>query len=186
MKRMLLAGLLGGLVVFVWGAVSHMVLPIGTMGLSSLPNEDTVLEVLRTSVPEPGLYFFPGMDPSDNSKEAQEAFAAKYRTGPVGLLVYRTTGGEVLEPRLLVTELLTNILAALLAAWIVARSGGTYLQRALLVGSLGLFAWISISLSYWNWYGFPAAFVCAEGIDQVVGWFLGGLVIARLAGPRAV
>jgi len=181
MKRILLAGLLGGLVVFVWGAISHMLLPIGTMGLRSLPNEDAVLEVFRTSVPEAGLYFFPGMNPSDTSKEAQEAFAAKYRTGPAGLLVYRPIGGDVLSPRQLVTELLTNILGALLAAWVVARTRGTYLQRAVLVGSLGLFAWISISLSYWNWYGFPTAFICAEGIDQVVGWLLGGLVIAKLA-----
>ena len=68
-------------------------LPFGTMGLGTLPNEETVLEVLRTSVPEPGLYFFPGMDPLDTSQEAQEAYAAKYGSGPAGLLVYRPIGG---------------------------------------------------------------------------------------------
>jgi hypothetical protein len=74
MKRIALAALLGGLVVFIWGAFSHMVLPIGSMGLSALPNEEAVLTTLRTSVTEPGLYFFPWMDPSEKSQEKQDAW----------------------------------------------------------------------------------------------------------------
>src|SRR5689334_15512698 len=34
MLRILLAGIVGGIVVFIWGAVSHMVLQVGDMGLS--------------------------------------------------------------------------------------------------------------------------------------------------------
>ena len=36
MSRILIAGLVGGVIVFVWGAFSHMVLPIGEMGLSTM------------------------------------------------------------------------------------------------------------------------------------------------------
>lgn len=61
----------------------------------------------------------------------------------------------------------------------VIRIEGSLLRRA--VAGLGLFAWISISLSYWNWYAFPADFVVAEGIDQVAGWFLAGLAVAKTA-----
>ena len=39
--------------------------------------------------------------------------------------------------------------------------------------------------SYWNWYGFPTEFEIAEAVDQVVGWFLGGLVLAALVRPTA-
>jgi hypothetical protein len=53
----------------------------------------------------------------------------------------------------------------------------------MVVTLLGLFAWVSISFSYWNWWGFPAAFVAGEGIDQVVSAFLAGLVIARIVPP---
>ena len=31
--RIYIAGLIGGIVLFVWGAVSHMVLPVGEMGI---------------------------------------------------------------------------------------------------------------------------------------------------------
>ncbi|HXU11392.1 MAG TPA: hypothetical protein VN898_05460 [Candidatus Binatia bacterium] len=60
-----------------------------------------------------------------------------------------------------------------------------YWPRVLAVALLGVFAWLSLSVSYWNWYGFPASFILAEGIDQAVGWTLGGLAIARIVPPRA-
>src|SRR4029450_10089304 len=39
MKRMVLAGILAGVVVFVWSAVDHMVLAIGHWGVKTLPRE---------------------------------------------------------------------------------------------------------------------------------------------------
>ena len=178
MKRILLAGVLGGLAAFAWSAFSHMVLPLGEAGVRALPAEREVLESLRGSIPEAGLYLFPA--PSDPSPEAQAQWMERQRTGPAGLLVYRPVGGEFNFPRYLGIELLTNILAAALAAFLLARLAGSLLQRALIVAALGLFAWLSISLSYWNWYAFPTPFVLAEGVDQVAGWFLAGLVMARV------
>ena len=37
MKRIALAALLGGITLFAWGAVSHMVLKLGDAGLRSAP-----------------------------------------------------------------------------------------------------------------------------------------------------
>jgi len=50
----------------------------------------------------------------------------------------------------------------------------------LIVALLGLFAWLSITVSYWNWYRFPSAYAVAEAIDQVGGWLCGGLVLAAV------
>ena len=38
--RVVIAAVVGGVVIFGWGAVSHMVLPLGTMGLSVMPDEE--------------------------------------------------------------------------------------------------------------------------------------------------
>lgn len=186
MKRILLAGLLGGLAVFVWSFIAHMVLPLGEAGVRTLPNEAATLEGLRSTIPEPGMYLFPMMgNPSEASEAEQAKWMEAYRTGPAGVLVYRPLGGEFNFPKLLGAELLSTCLAALLAAFVLARLVGSYLQRALLVGIFGLFAWFSISVSYWNWYEFPTAFVLAEGIDQVIGWLVAGLVIAKIVpSPR--
>jgi hypothetical protein len=186
MKRILLAALLGGLAAFVWSSISHMVLPLGEAGVRTLPNEEAVLADLRGSLPEAGLYIFPLMgNPSEATAEEQARWAEKYRTGPAGILVYRPVGGEFNFPRLLSVELLTNILAALIAALLLARMAGSYLQRVLIVAALGLFAWFSISISYWNWYNFPTSFILAEGLDQFLGWLVAGLVIAKITpSPR--
>ena len=186
MKRILLAALLGGLAAFLWSFISHMALPLGEAGVRTLPNEEATLEGLRGSIPEAGLYLFPLMgNPSEATKEEQARWAEKYRTGPAGILIYRPLGAEFNFPRLLGVELLTNILAALIAALLLARMAGSYLQRVLMVAALGIFAWLSISISYWNWYDFPAAFILAEGLDQFLGWLVAGLVIAKITpGPR--
>jgi len=38
-KKVLVGGVVGGIVLFVWGAVSHMVLPLGEVGIKEMPNE---------------------------------------------------------------------------------------------------------------------------------------------------
>jgi len=182
LKKIVLAALVGGLVVFVWESVAHVALPLGEMGLSALPNEAPVLESLHTSLPEPGLYFFPS--PAGTSKEQQAAWVTKIQTGPSGLLVYRPQGGEAMSPRQLGSELLTDILAAALVAFVASLLAGPYARRVLAIALLGLFACVSILFSYWIWYGFPASFIAAETITQFVSWLLAGLVIAKLVpGP---
>ncbi len=38
-------------------------------------------------------------------------------------------------------------------------------------------------IPYWNWFGFPTDFIAAEAIDQVLGRFLAGLVLAAIVKP---
>jgi hypothetical protein len=64
MKKILIAGILGGIVAFLWSSFAHMVLPTGDMGVRSLPGEDAIVAAMKQSIHEPGLYFFPGMDMS--------------------------------------------------------------------------------------------------------------------------
>jgi hypothetical protein len=181
MKRTLLAALIGGIIAFAWSSITHMVLPTGMAGLKMLPQEEAVLGAMKGSIPESGLYFFPGMDPqARSSKEAQAAWEAKMRAGPHGLLLYHPEGAEPMPPRMLILEFLTDVAGALIAALILAQIAGGRVKGALIVMSLGLFGWLAISASYWIWYSFPGAFVMAEALDQVVGWFLAGLVMAGI------
>jgi hypothetical protein len=180
MKRIIVGAITGALILFVWGAFSHMVLLIGA-GFSPLPNEDAVIEKLKSSIPEDGLYFFPGIDLRGNSTSEQKAtWEAKYHTGPTGMLIYHPAGGEALSLKKLVTQFLSNLLAATIAAFLVSLMLALYWKRVLAISLLGVFAWLTISQIYWNWYGFPNSFFVAQGIDQAVGWFLSGLAIAKL------
>jgi hypothetical protein len=177
MKRILLAALLGGLAIFIWTAVAHMFLPIGGMGISTLPNEDIVLQSLADNIPAEGMYMFPGWDMSKAEPE-EEAWYEKHRNGPAGILIYKPKGGEAMPPSMLINEFITNFLAVLIMAFVAASLTGSYGRRVLLLTLFGFFAWFSISASYWIWYGFPAAAVIAEGIDIIVGALVASLVVA--------
>ncbi|MCI0665530.1 MAG: hypothetical protein L0220_31100 [Acidobacteria bacterium] len=180
MKKIVLAGFLGGIVVFIWSAISHMVLPIGGMGLKTIPNtEDAVLSAMKSNIQQPGLYIMPGYDMSRNPTEAEwAALQAKYEAGPTALLVYHPTGQKMMTPGQLISEALFNILCGIIAAFIISTTAASFISRGVMVMLMGLFAWLSISASHWNWYRFPGAFIIGEGLDQVIGWLLGGLLIA--------
>src|SRR5215469_17816680 len=60
--RILLAGVLGGIAMFVWTSIAHMALPLGEAGIAEIPNEPTVLTAMQGSMGEKaGLYIFPGL-----------------------------------------------------------------------------------------------------------------------------
>ena len=178
-KKLIIATLLGGVTMFIWGGFSHMVLFIGT-GFKPLPNEDKVIEVLKTNLPEQGLYFFPGKDFRNSTPEQDVVFESKFRNGPVGLVVYRPIGGSPFSPGKLITQLLSNLLSVFIAVIIVSVISAGYWKRVLIASLLGLLACAAVSSIYWNWYEFPTSFFIAQILDMLIGFFLAGLVICRV------
>jgi len=187
MNKTLLAGVLGGAVAFVWSAIAHMNPVTGHLGLSVLSEkEDAVIAALKSNVPQPGMYFFPGMDMTkEMSKEEQDAWAAKYKAGPTGLLLYHPGGEYPMSVKQLVIEFFSTVLCGLIAAHLLAATVGSFACRAGKAALLGVFTWLAISVSQWNWYGFPFNLIALDAIDQVIGWLLAGFVIAKLVKPPA-
>ena len=186
MKRVAIAAVLGGIAMFVWGAVSHMLTPLGEAGMQSMPaaGEPAVTGALSANVPGDGMYMFPGMDDrARNTDEGREEWTRRYATGPSGLLIYHAHGGPTMSGQLLGTELLTNILAVAVAAW-AATHARTFGRRLALVTAFALAAWLSIEASYWNCYGFPINYALAQLVDQVAGFFFAGLVVAKIVRPE--
>jgi len=178
-KNILVASILGGIVLFLWGAFSHMVLPLGEVGLQAMPNEEQVLSALSTNVQGAGLYFFPWG--SDETEADMKAWEEKYRSGPAGLLVYRPLGGEPMTPGMLLTELVTDIIAALLGSLLMMKaiSGlATFGARVFFCTLLGLFGSLLVNTQYWNWYGFPGDYTLAAILDDVIGFTLVGIVLS--------
>ena len=178
--RWLLAALAGAVVMFAWSALSHTALIRG-IGFTRLPHEDAVVAQLRASIDREGLYFFPGID-WDATPTADEtaAWKASFRAGN-GLLVYHPSSGDPVSPRKLGLQLLCDLLAAAVAAWLVSLLPAVLWKRALAVGAMGVFACLGVSALFWTWYGFGDAFFAAHCFDKIVGWALAGLAIAWVA-----
>jgi hypothetical protein len=179
--RILIAGIIGGILMFLWGGVSHTMLGVGEMGFKPVPNEAAVISNLKSNLSEPGMYFLPGMDMSRTiTPEEQAAWMAKYKEGPTAVIVYNPTGITPFSPQQIIIELLSNILSAMIVALMFSWLVPSFTKRVLFATLFGLGAWLSIDVSYWDWYRFPSAFVTGELIEQVVGWFIVGLVMALI------
>lgn len=187
MIRILLAAIVGGFLMFVWGTFSHKALPFQREAVQPIPNEAAVLSTLGGQLTAPGMYAFPWIDVSGNVPLAQQQeWNQKLSSGPSGLLIYRPNGGEVMSPRQLVTEFASNILAALFGALLLVQLPGRFGRRVLSMSAIGIAAWLSVSVSQWNLYGFSAPFLIGDLVDQLGGWLLAGIGMAMLIKPRRV
>jgi hypothetical protein len=95
--KILLAGILGGIAMFIWTSIAHMVLLLGEAGVREIPNESAVLSAMQSNIgDQTGLYIFPGLGVGKNASpqeknEAMKQIAAKAASGPSGLLMYDPT-----------------------------------------------------------------------------------------------
>ncbi|MFN0277400.1 MAG: hypothetical protein ACKVRN_02245 [Pyrinomonadaceae bacterium] len=183
--RLIIAAVLAGIVMFIWGAFSHMVLGIGSAGMKPMPNEAVVAPAMKTNISEPGVYVVPWMDDLHNATEEQQAaFAAKYKEGPTAFLIYHPTGEDLMSMKQFGVELGSNIAAALVVGMILLLGAVSFSRGVTIATLVGLAGWLSINVSYWNWYRFPTNFVTPELIDQTVGWLLSGFVLAFILRRR--
>jgi hypothetical protein len=185
MKRTLLAGLLGGLALFGWSFVAHLP-PIGTAGERAVSPEqgDVVLNAMTSAMPDRAIYVLPGLEAD------QHTWLAKFERGPAAVVAYNPHPADQVLPggpfvTWMLIEFVTALIDGLLGATLAARLAGTlgYWPRVFVVASVGLIATIDIDVSYWNWYAFPTSFLLAQFFDHVGGWFMAGLVMARMTGP---
>ncbi|CAM5616810.1 hypothetical protein [Rhodanobacter lindaniclasticus] len=62
--RVLVAGLIGGIVMFLWGVAAHMALGLGEVGLRLPVNENVALSGLQQGLgDQAGVYILPALDP---------------------------------------------------------------------------------------------------------------------------
>jgi hypothetical protein len=188
--RILLAGILGGIVMFVWNFVAHDLLPLGEMGVRLIPNEDAVTSALQTNLGDnSGFYVFPsgGLTPGATReqkgaamKKAEEQMAA----GAGGVLVYRPK--RIFNfPKRLVIQFATDVAEALLAVFLLAQTRITgFGGKVGFVLTAGILAAITTNVPYANWYGFPKTFTLAQMVMTVVGFLLVGIVAGVIIKPR--
>jgi hypothetical protein len=179
-KRILLAGVLGGFALFVWGGLAHTVLGLGLVGVQYLPQQQAVMGTLQTSVPQSGLYFFPQTD-------AAGKVPAEKAGGPYGMMIYHPTGAGGSMTGQLVDELILNIVMACFAAFLLSLATGliSYGSRVGFVTLLGLAVGLMTNMEYWNWYGFPLNYTIADTAIVFVGFVFIALIAAALVKPSA-
>jgi hypothetical protein len=185
--RILIAAVIGGIVMFIWGAVAHMALGLGNPGIHPPAHEDAVLATLHEGLGnEAGVYILPWLDPQSlHDPVAVKAYGAKASTSPYAWVVYLPQGGDMTHMgRQLTLQWLSDTLGALVLATLMSVAGLGFGRRLGLAGAAAVFAWLATMVPYWNWYRFPASFTLAALVEQLVGWLFAGAAMAWWIGRR--
>jgi hypothetical protein len=189
--RIIIAGVLGGIAMFIWSFIGHDLLPLGETGVRELPNEAAVLDAMKTNIGEArGLYHFPGRGLGPNptreqKKEAMKNINEKLATNPSGLLIYHPPGREFSFGRLLGVEFATELLEAILVVFLLAQTRiDSFVGRVGFVFVAGIIAAVATNIPYWNWYGFPKRYTAALMLIQIISFLCAGIVAALALGRR--
>ena len=191
--RVILAGLLGGALMFGGGFVEHMMLDWVGRQMKQPLEESALRNEFRKHFPDAGVYGFPHppkdfktMSKADQEKTWHE-LGEEYKKGPSAFVIVAPTGEEMMDWKTLTSEFGTNVLAALFAAIVVSmtRPSIGFCGRWFVCFLFGAFAWVSVNASYHIWYRFPWAWVQDELFCSLLEVGVAGIVIAAIVRPPA-
>ncbi len=179
--RVLVAGLIGGIVMFIWGVVAHMALGLGSVGIHQPANENAALSGLQEGLGgQAGVYLLPSLDPKKMGDPAEvRTYSIKAVRSPYAWVVYQPQGTDMMRmgPQI-GRQWASDTLSALALAFVMGLAGLGFRRRLALAAAATLFAWLGTLLPYWNWYRFPLDFTLAALAEQLIGWLIAGAAMA--------
>ncbi len=181
-KNILVAGVLGGVVMFLAMAASRILLPVNK--LRSIPDQVQIHAALKERITEPGTYVFPYMAPGDRSSRFPN-----YINKPVFAVTYNGYTHATV-PGFASVGILCFVLAPIAAAWLLSQASermlATYFRRVLFVAALGFFLAVSADLLRGLTDEQPFSTVAEMGVVTLVTWILVGLVLAWRIKPETI
>ena len=168
------ATIIGGLIIFIWGMISWMVLPWHEKTLHSFKDETAVARTITDNATVSGIYFLPSMESAAKTSPQQSSvpqlFAAVKLDG---------MSKSMIQP--MIISLITQFIIVSLAAWLLMQTCKlSYFHRFVFLIVFAVAASIMTNIPYWNWFGFSMDYTLVMIADSLVGWILAGLVIAKL------
>jgi hypothetical protein len=185
MKRNIIALIATTVILFVWQSLSWMVTPIHSDFAKYTPAETEIMPLLNARLPESGVYMIPGTDPSKPETMEEMKKRSEECVGKPYAMVFYNKSFPGMDPSMMLTGFLFNLIAVLIAITIVnvaVKAGVSSGMRFGLVLSLSLFCIFQSILLNWNWFQFPWHFVKGEIIDSLIGWSLAGLFLSWYLG----
>ncbi len=178
MKRVILAGLLGSVVLVVW-----FILVDGIVGfkrgieMNQLPDERAVYAFLVEQVPEPGRYVAnPEISPDRGFPGDDPVFAVQYSG-----LGHADAGQEMLVG--LVVMLLTPVVGAWLLSNASSRVLSRYGSRLLFFSLIGVVFTLFGVMMRFGLARYPLGSAVALSAHDLAAWVVAGMVVARFVRP---
>ncbi len=183
-KKVLSAGIGGGIVIVVWLFASNAILPYkGNMIHKIAPNQLAIHRVLKENIAEPGTYTCPYLGPEE------ESLLPDYRNQPVYSIIYEgyRHSGAGAPPFLF--PIVIPFVVALAASWMLSMTSekilSRYYRRFLFVALLGGIIALYDDILQISMGPQPDDYQIFLAVNNVITWALAGLVIAWRVKPVA-
>jgi len=178
-KEILLSGLLGGVIIFVWIIISSSIIPISGDIPKPIPNDKEIHTIIKGKITESGIYWLPG-----HAGQA-EGLYPDYDNEPIFYIFYGgVTPSTIMAPT--IVEILCILLTPIIAAWLLSMASekilAKYDRRVLFVTVIGLIFAVYGDLFSQK----PLDLILLSSINNIIIWTLIGLVLAWRIKPKSV
>lgn len=175
LKRVLLSGILGALILFAWTFVASAIFGFNArVKMNRIPNERAVYSVLKENIVAPGAYMV----------NPEHAPGAGFPFGePVYGIQYAGMGHEAAGQMFFAYPAIL-LVSSFLVAWLLSMTSRRVLSRyylkVLFVAVIGVLFAVFGELTKFEIGGYPAKSALLLAVYDIISWTLAGLVIARV------
>jgi hypothetical protein len=172
MKKILIGGLVGGILLFAWQTVSWTVANLHEKGQQYTAKQDTILSFLNNAGLAEGSYMLPISAPGTSMEEMQKQMSAAQ--GKPWAMIRYYNKMDVGMGMNMARGAISNIIIVCLLCWLFAQMGSgsfsTYLLGSI---AIGIICFTNGVYTGHIWY--PVHDINAHFIDALVSWGLVGV-----------
>lgn len=170
MKKLLVASIVGGLIIFFWQFLSWTLLNLHRPMQQYTPNQDKIMEYLGQNLEE-GFYYLPG-SPDGASQEEQQKLMESSMGKPWAQIYYHKSMDAAMGMSM-TRGAVADILAVLLLTWMLLKMGNASFQSIFLSSvAVGLIVYLIGDYTQAVWFQVKTV---PDLIDALVQWSLVGL-----------
>lgn len=168
-RSVFLSSIVGGVVAFVWGFISWVIIPWHSADMHRFQDVEAVADVVAQNAPVDGIYMYHPME-----------MQSSYDGMPFIFTSVNRAHAQEKQTLPLIRGFIIQVVSAFFISWLLIRTKSRkYWDLVTVSAVIGLVAGILTYLPAWNWWGIPTGYAAVGLIDSVITWFLAGLVMAK-------
>ncbi len=172
MKKILIGGLIGGILLFAWQTLSWTVGNFHEKGQQHTAKQDSILSYLNNSGLAEGSYMLPRAAPGVSMDEMEKQMNASVGKPWARLTYYKSMDADMVMN--MVRGLLSNIIIVCLLCWIFAKiSNGSFSTYFIACLAVGIITFTNGAYTGHIWY--PLFDINAYFMDALASWGLAGI-----------
>jgi hypothetical protein len=172
MKKLFIAALIGGIIIFFYQFLSWAALNLHHASQEYTPKQDSIMAYLNTQFSEDGAYLMPNYAKGTSSEEMEKEM--KNNQGKPWMQIQYHKEMNMNMGMNIVRGLLTDIVMVALLCWILMKMTDSGFGKILMACLItGIIVFLNSPYTIHIWY--PKADLNAHLLDAVVSWGLCGL-----------